>query len=142
MYDLEGGSGSQLANISTRCLIKTGDDVAIGGFILGSGGGSSSIIVRAIGPSLSTLGVADALTDPTLELHNEDGTLIGYNDDWQDDVNQAALISAAGIAPTNNLEAAIFAQLNPGNYTVIVAGKNGSKNGATGIGLVEIYNLN
>ena len=77
------------------------------------------------------------LADPTLELHDGNGALLESNDDWQDDPDQAALIRATNLAPTNPLESAISASLAPGNYTAIVRGKN---NGV-GIGLVEIYSL-
>ena len=95
------------------------------------------MIVRAIGPSLTQSGIGNALADPTLELRDNNGTLILANDNWQDDPDQAAQIQASGIPPTNPLESAIFASLFPGSYTAIVAGENGG----TGIGLVEIYNI-
>ena len=95
------------------------------------------MIVRAIGPSLVQLGISNALADPTLELRDSNGALLVANDNWQDDPNQAAQITASGLAPTNPLESAISTSLLPGAYTAIVAGKNGG----TGIGLVEIYNI-
>jgi hypothetical protein len=91
--------------------------------------------LRGIGPSLAQFGVANALADPTLELRNQSGTLIWANNNWQDDPAQAALISAAGLAPTNTLESGIAATLAPGQYTALLAGVN---NG-TGVGLVEVY---
>ncbi len=133
VYDLDSAAASTLANISTRAFVQTGDDQLIGGFILGSSGGGAQVIVRAIGPSLTQL--SNTLADPTLELRDGNGGLIRSNDNWQDDSNQAALISASGLAPASPLESAIAATLLPGNYTAIVAGKN---NG-TGIGAVEIY---
>lgn len=134
---MDQASDSQLANISTRAFVGAGDNVEIGGFILGGANGPASVIVRAIGPSLSKQGVPNALPDPTLELRDGNGMLIAFDDNWQDNPAQAAQITAAGIAPTSELEAAIAATLAPGAYTAIVAGRNGT----SGVGLMEIYNL-
>ena len=103
----------------------------IAGFILGGNTGDDNMILRGIGPSLTAFGVPDALADPTLELRNSSGALLIANDNWQDDPNQAAIISAAGLAPTDPAESAIAATLAPGQYTALLAGKN---NG-TGVGL-------
>jgi hypothetical protein len=135
VYDLNPSNGTKLANLSTRALVNTGNDIVIGGFILGNGGGNDRIIVRGIGPSLTAFGVPNVLADPTLELRNSDGTLLISDNDWMDNPAQAAIISAAGLAPTNPREAAIAATLPPGAYTALLAGLN---NG-TGIGLVEVY---
>ena len=124
VYDLDQNGDSQLANISTRSFVQTGDDVAIGGFILGGADNGPDVIIRAIGPSLSNLGVSNALSDPTLELRDGNGMLIAFDDNWQDDPAQAAQIAAAGFAPQNALEPAIAITLSPGPYTAIVAGKN------------------
>ena len=137
VYDLDSGGASKLANISTRSFVQTGDNRLIGGFTLGTNIGAAKVIVRAIGPSLSQLGVSNALADPTLELRNSNGALLVANDNWQDDLSQAAQITASGLAPTNPLESAISTSLLPGAYTAIVAGRNGG----TGIGLVEIYHI-
>jgi len=137
VYDLDQNGNSQLANISTRSFVQIGDDVAIGGFILGGADNGPEMIIRAIGPSLSNLGVSNALSDPTLELRDGNGMLIAFDDNWQDDPAQAAQITAAGFAPQDTLEAVIAATLPAGPYTAIIAGKNGT----TGVGLVEIYNL-
>jgi hypothetical protein len=137
VYDLDPGLGSQLANISSRCLVGTIDDVMIGGFILGATDGSANVVVRALGPSLVEQGVNGPLADPTLELHDANGSEIAFDDDWSDDPAQAAEIAAVGLTPTNAKESALAATLPPGNYTAIVAGKEGS----TGVSLVEIYRL-
>ena len=135
VYDLSPTDGSKLANISTRGRVQLGDNVMIGGFILGGdGGGSLTVLVRAIGPSLAQYGL-QALVDPTLELHNGNGTLIGQNDDWRSDQEQAIINS--GLPPSDNRESAILATLAPGNYTAIVRGKNST----SGIALVEVYTL-
>ena len=92
-------------------------------------------MVRALGPSLTALGVPNALANPRLELRDGNGALLIANNDWQDDPAQAAELTAAGLAPSSNLEAAIAATLPPGAYTTLVFGDN---NG-TGVGLVEVY---
>ena len=135
VYDLNQGVDSKLANLSTRAFVSTGDNIVIAGFMLGGNSGDDRIVVRGIGPSLTAVGVPDALADPTLELRDSNGTLLFSNNDWQDNAVQAAEIAAAGLAPTNNLESGIAATLPPGLYTALLAGLN---NG-TGIGLVEVY---
>ena len=133
-YDLDRTVDSKLANISTRGLVQTGDNVLIAGTIV-LGFTTERVIVRALGPSLS---VAGKLTDPTLELRDGNGALLAFNDDWQDD--QEADVIATTIPPANNLESAIVAALpsNGASYTAIVRGFNG----ATGIAVVEVYALN
>ena len=126
-------SQEQLLNISTRMDLKTGANVLIGGFIV-TGNEAKKVIFRAIGPSLNP-GVVGALADPVLELHASDGSLITSNDNWKD--TQQTDIEATGIPPQNDLESAIVATLDPGAYTAIVSGKNAT----SGIGLVEIYDL-
>jgi hypothetical protein len=133
LYDLTPDSSS-VRNISTRGLVGTGDNVLIGGFIIG-GDESTQVMVRAIGPSLTSFGVAGALPDPTLELHTADGSLIYENNDWRSDQQQQILDSA--LAPTDDREAAIIATLAPGNYTAIIRGRDNN----TGVALVEVYNL-
>jgi hypothetical protein len=137
VYDLDAGVPSKLANISTRAFVGTNENVVIAGFILGNGQGDASIVVRGIGPSLIPVGVRDALADPTLELRNSDGALLLANNNWQDDPEQAAAITEAGLAPSNDLEAAMAGNLPPGLYTAVLAGVN---NG-TGIGLIEVYDV-
>ena len=127
---------AQLGNISTRALVQTGDDVIIGGFIV-QGTGQKTLIVRAIGPSLSQSGITNPLPNPTLELHDHTGAMIAFNDNWVDAPNKQEIMTS-GLAPTNNLESAILTSLNPGNYTAVVRGVN---NG-TGVALVEGYDLN
>jgi hypothetical protein len=126
---------STFGNISTRLLVETGDNVLIGGFII-TGTQPKRIIVRALGPSLSSF-FSGVLADPILELRNSSGGLIGSNDNWRSD--QEAEIIATGIPPSNDLESAIVATLpaNSSAYTAIVRGVN---NG-TGIGVVEAYDL-
>jgi hypothetical protein len=134
---------SVLGNISTRSFVQTGADVMIGGFII-EGNGPKTVIVRAIGPELTQHGVPDPLADPTLELHNATGALIASNDNWMTTIlggvitrDQVQDIRDSGHAPTDPSESAIIATLQPGNYTAIVRGVNNT----TGVGLVEVYDL-
>jgi hypothetical protein len=135
LYDIARTGDSELANISTRGLVQTGDNVLIGGFIL-LGASTEQVLVRAIGPSLSSAGIANPLLDPTLELHDGNGALLTSNDDWKD--TQQSEIEATGIPPTDDRESALIATLAPGNYTAIVRGVGDM----TGVGLVEAYHLN
>jgi hypothetical protein len=132
VYDLNQAVDSKLANISTRGLVQTGDNILIGGLIV-LGQNPLRVIVRAIGPSLS---VSGALGDPILELHDGNGATIAANDNWRSD--QEAEIIATTIPPSNDLESAIVRNLAPGNYTAIVRGVSGT----TGVALVEAYGLN
>ena len=118
-------------------LFTKRDEVVIAGFILGVGSVEDAIIVRGIGPSLTQFGVANALADPKLELRDSQGALIASDDNWMDDPNQAAIIQAAGLAPTNSFESAIYKTLAPGPYTALLSGINN----VTGTGLVEAYDL-
>ncbi|MEO6872633.1 MAG: SGNH/GDSL hydrolase family protein [Chthoniobacterales bacterium] len=133
-YDLDTAAASTLANTSTRGFVQGGDDVLIAGFIVGNGG-SDTVVVRAIGPSLADAGVANPLADPTLDLYDGNGNVIRSDDNWRD--AQESLIASTGLAPTNDLESAIIRSLEPGNYTAIVRGNGGG----TGVALVEVYNL-
>ncbi|MGI8890464.1 MAG: peptidylprolyl isomerase [Chthoniobacterales bacterium] len=135
VYDLDAGPGSSVLNISTRGNVQTGDNVMIGGFII-SGAGSQSVLVRAIGPSLTAAGVSGALSDPKLTVFDSQGTQIGFNDNWENSPDAAA-IEATNLAPTDPKEAAVLRSLAPGSYTAIVAGVGS----ATGTGLVEVYVL-
>lgn len=135
-YDLDQAANSMLANISTRGLVDTDNNVMIGGFIIGLNGGSSAnVVVRAIGPSLSNFGVSGALEDPTVDLVNSNGVVIRSNNDWRE--SQQAEIIATGLQPSDDRESALVEAVNPGNYTAIVRG-NGN---TTGVGLIEVYNL-
>lgn len=125
---------SSLGNISTRVNVQNGQNVSIGGFIIG-GNVPKQVIVRAIGPSLAVAGVEDSLDDPVLELRDSSGNLLQANDNWQD--TQEQIIRDTTLAPTHDLESAIVSSLPPGAYTAVVSGTNN----VTGIGLVEIYDL-
>jgi phospholipase/lecithinase/hemolysin len=126
---------AQSLNLSTRLDVGTDENVLIGGLIV-DGTDSKQVILRGIGPSLALDGtpVANALADPVLELY-QDGVLFMSNDNWKD--SQQSEIEATGLAPNDDLESAIVVTLAPGGYTVILRGQNN----ATGIGLVEAYDL-
>ena len=123
---------SPLVNIATRGQVLTGDDVMIGGFII-QGGGPQTVVVRARGPSLTALGVPNALANPTLSIYSGQ-TVIATNDDFGTAANLAQL-QASGFAPSNANESAILITLNPGAYTAIVSGVGGT----TGVGIVEVF---
>lgn len=135
MTVVEGSSPPpvQAQNISTRLQIQTGDNVGIGGFIV-TGTTTKRVLIRGIGPSLAAFGIQGFLADPVLELHKPKGIVL-VNNNWKD--TQETDISATGLAPTNDFEAAIVATLEPGSYTVILSGQSGG----SGIGLIEAYDL-
>jgi hypothetical protein len=138
VYDSDVLVDSDLANISTRGFVKLGNEVMIGGFTLGGNNAPTRMAVRALGPSLSGVGLANVLADPTLELHNANGTVMIANDDWQSDTASATELTLNGLALPDPKEAGIFMTIAPpGQFTAIVAGKNGGM----GIALVEIYDL-
>ena len=134
-YDLDGTVDSRLANISTRGLVQTGDNVMIGGFIV-VGNTPKRVIVRAVGPSLTL--IPNRLANPNLELRDGNAALLQANDDWMGALNSQEIIDS-GLAPTNDLESAILITLpaNNSGYTAIVRGANSG----TGVALVEVYSL-
>ena len=137
VYDLDDPltTTSQLANISTRGFVSTGDNVLIGGFISGPDSNDGKVLLRAIGPSLADDGVSGALMDPTLEFFDANGDSLAFNNDWQDTAGDEIL--ATGLAPANTAESAILSSQVAGAYTVIVRGVNNS----SGVALVEAYHL-
>jgi hypothetical protein len=137
VYDGNPAVSAQLANISTRGFVQTGNNVLIGGFILGNSNENSNIVVRGRGPSLAQFGLSNVLADPTLEIHNSSGTTLISNDDWESDPVSAAQLTANGLVLTDPKESGIFITLPPGQFTAILLGKNGG----AGIGLVEIFSV-
>ena len=136
VYDVDPNANAQPTNLSARAFVGTGNDVLIGGTIIGGNAASlQRVLVRALGPSLASAGIASPLANPTLSLRDANGNIIANNDNWKD--SQQADIAATGKAPSNDHESAILALLAPGNYTAIVAGKNGT----TGVALMEFYSL-
>ena len=145
LFEPSRASANNLLNLSTRAFVGTNTGVLIGGFIL-QGATPVTVVLRAIGPSLAARGVSDALEDPFIQLFDASGTLLASNDDWQNGPDAAA-IQRLGLAPTDAHESAIRASLPSGAYTVVVSGVGdatpvgGFQPGITGIGLVEIYDL-
>ena len=136
VYDLHQGANSKLANIATRGFVETGNNVMIGGFIVGpNAGASTKVVLRAIGPTLENFGIVGALQDPTLDLVNANGGVIRANNDWKD--SQQTEIESTGLQPGDIRESALVQTVAPGNYTAIVRGAGGT----TGVGLVEVYNV-
>ena len=135
LYDLSPRSTSKLVNMSTRGSVGTDDDVLITGFIVGDVG-STTVIVRALGPSLASSGVTGVLSDPTLTIYDSTGSVIATNDNWQADAN-AINVQRNGLAPPNPSESALVLHLPAGAYTAIVRGADGG----TGVALAEVYSL-
>ncbi|MBK7660302.1 MAG: hypothetical protein IPJ28_14740 [Betaproteobacteria bacterium] len=127
-------SPGRVVNLSTRMAVLTGNDVMIGGFIVG-GTQPKRVVIRARGPSLAAAGVPNVLANPLLQLF-AGPTPIAANDDWRVAAN-AADVQASGFAPSNDREGAILATLAPGAYTAIVSGVAGT----TGVGLVEVFEV-
>src|SRR5438477_4868460 len=127
-------ASSRLSSISTRTVVQSDNDVLIGGFVIG-GTGAKQLLLRALGPTLTRLGVTGALLDPTLELRDSSGGLVVSNDNWGTAANAQSI--PVNLRPPNAHESAILATLNPGSYTAIVRGVNNT----TGVALVEPYDL-
>lgn len=137
VYDNDQGADAQLANISTRGFVQAGDNVMIGGFILGDGALNTRVALRGIGPSLAQAGISNPLSDPTLALHDGNGALLISNNDWNDDPLSASQLLFHNLGLQDSRESGIFTSLPPGLYTAILAGSNGG----IGVGLIEIYNI-
>jgi hypothetical protein len=142
VYDLDKNGAAHLTNLSTRAFVSTGDDVLIGGIIIGDGN-TAQVLFRAIGPSLANFNVNSPLQDPELDLYDGQGNHVAHNDNWKEEPDgtanpsREAAINATGLAPSNDKEAAILFVPAPGGYTAIVSGVGGT----TGVGLVEAYRL-
>ena len=135
-YDLDDTPASRFGNISTRGHVGTDMAVLIGGLIVADEqSGLANVIVRALGPSLGAGGVTGVLQDPALELHDANGALLAENDNWRD--TQQGIIASVGLAPSDDREAALFAELAAGEYTAVVRGVDDT----TGVGLVEVFNI-
>lgn len=132
-YDLDQSAPCRLANVSGRSFVGTNDDVIIAGTIVKAPG--AEVVVRGIGPSLPGVPIQDRLVDPTLQVVNSNGVTIAQNDNWQ--TNQASEIYATGLQPGYPMEAAIRLVLPAGGNTIVLRGNNNT----TGVGLVEVYNL-
>jgi hypothetical protein len=126
-------ASARFGNISTRMNVGSGDNAAIGGFII-TGTSPKRILIRGVRPSVSGA-LPGVLEDPTLEFHGPNGAVLATNDNWKD--TQQAEIEQTGLQPSNNLDSAIITTVAPGAYTAILRGKTNS----TGLGLVETYDL-
>lgn len=127
---------AELVNLSARGFVGQGDELFIGGFVIGPlGPGSTTIVVRAMGPSLALAGVANALVDPTLELRDQNGGLLAFNDNWRN--GQPSELEEVNLAPQDDRESALVLELGPGSYTALL---RGARDG-TGVGLLELYNV-
>ena len=133
-YDLIPPKGI-LGSISTRLEVGIGDNVLIAGFHIAGSSATKQVVLRALGPTLAQFGVTNAMQDPTLELRNSSGSLIAFNDNWQQASNSQSI--PANLQPPNGLESAILTALSPGSYTAIVRGLNSG----TGTALVEVYDI-
>jgi hypothetical protein len=133
-YDLSPASSSRLANISTRGLVGTGDNVLISGFIVGDVA-NATVAIRALGPSLGAT-LSEPLANPKITIYDNNGSAIAGNDDWRDDISMLAL-QQNGLAPTDDAEAATILHPPAGAYSVIVSGAGGG----SGISLLEVYDL-
>ena len=135
VYDLSPVTESKLGNISTRGNVGTDSDVLIAGFIVGATD-SSTVVVRAIGPSLGSVGISGPLADPSLSVYDQNGSALAANDNWEDDPS-AFDLGQNQIAPLDPAEAATILHLPVGAYTAVMAGANNE----VGVGLIEVYNL-
>lgn len=137
---LGGNPSTNLINISTRGRIDTGAKVLIGGFII-QGSDAATVILRSVGHSLAAHGIANAISDPTIALHDSNGTMLASNDDWISSPD-AQTIASYRLDPPNSIESALYVTLNPGRYTALVEGYEDSNTpAATGVGLFELYDL-
>ncbi|MEO6004287.1 MAG: DUF1800 family protein [Opitutus sp.] len=127
---------ARLVNLSSRAQVGTGDDLLISGFVIGPGG-NKTVLIRAVGPTLSTQGVSGFLADPLLDLHNSTGAIIASNDNWAP--GDAATMSTVGAfsLPAGSKDSAIVRSLAPGGYSAVVSGVGKT----TGISLIEIYEI-
>jgi hypothetical protein len=131
----------RMENISTRARVQQGDNATIAGFIVNGTNvngtnATAFIFLRGLGPSLhANFGLTGVLPDPFLELYDATGNLIASNDNWRDDPS-ASTVESHGLAPQNDSESALARGLDTGNYTVLLR----DAQGASGLGLVEVYN--
>jgi hypothetical protein len=131
--------------------------VMIGGVII-EGSAPATVLIRARGPSMSgaPFFVPGTLANPFLQLFSGQD-VIAQNDNWQDAPSCVGVacggptqITATGLDPCQpnpgqttsptgcSQESAILVTLPPGAYTAIVTGVGGG----TGVGLVEVFELN
>jgi hypothetical protein len=139
-------STGRLVNLSTRGQVGTSGSIMIPGFTISAGSGTRTLLIRGAGPSLTALGVAGALADPTLSVVTSAGATIASNDNWgtavgpgPDAAELSAIFTEAGAFSfaSGSLDSAVVVTVSPGAYTVLVSGNAGT----TGVGLVEVYDI-
>lgn len=134
-------AADRVVNISTRGFIGTGDNILIGGFVVG-GTSAKKILVQGLGPALTKFGVNGTLADPVLKIFTASGKIVRENDDWttgNDEalVNEATTKTGATPMSSGSKDAAILITLPPGAYSAQLSG-SGS---ATGVGLIAVYEV-
>ncbi|MFZ5876659.1 MAG: PKD domain-containing protein [Nitrospirota bacterium] len=158
--EIDSGTIPRLGNVSTRGVVQASPNLMHGGFIVGAGSGSKTVVIRGRGPSMSgaPFNVPGTLANPRIELYSG-GTVIAQNDNWQTtdplclspavSCGTAAQIAAMGLDPcvpnpgqtvappgcTN--EAALLVTLPPGPYNVVISGV-GNTTGAAIVGVTEV----
>ncbi len=137
-YDADlGGAGTRFLNLSARNFVGVGDNILIVGFVI-SGNSPKTVLIRAAGPSLAQFGVGNVIANPRLQVFR-DSAVLAENDDWGGGSGLSAAFLQAGAFsfPVGSRDAALLLQLQPGSYTAQVSGVNNS----TGVGLVELYEI-
>jgi hypothetical protein len=142
VYEADSGP-STLVNLSCRARVGTGSDILIAGFVIG-GTTSKRMLIRAVGPTLGNLGVADVLMDPRLEILRQGSDLpVAGNDKWDPGLTPVfASVGAFALAPDSR-DAALVVTLPPGNYTAQVTGMGSGTPPSTaeGVALIEVYEV-
>jgi hypothetical protein len=133
VFEIDTSGDARLLNLAARAKISTGDNILISGLIV-TGTEKQRFVIRAKGPSLEQSGLTNVLADPQLTLLSGQ-IVITSNNDWQSHIQADSIPDS--LKPTNELEAAIFVELDPGAYTAIV----NDINNTSGIGIVEVFDL-
>lgn len=127
---------TSMANVSNRGLTGAGERTLITGIII-KGGEPRNVVVRVLGPSLSSSGIQQAAANPRLVVHRE-GTVLTDNSDWKQDSRADELVQKyPTLAPSNDKEAALLLTLLPGSYTL----QGSNEDGTEGIVLLEAYDV-
>jgi len=139
IYDADPtGATSRLVNISARGIVGSGTSIMTGGFVI-TGNSTETILIRAVGPTLSNYGVTGVLAQPTLTVYNASGTSVASNTIWGGGSTLSSAMTQVGAfaLPSTSADSAVLVTLPAGAYTVQVSGVNGT----TGNALVEIYEV-
>lgn len=129
--------GRKLINVSSRAQVGAGENVMFAGFFV-LGPTPKRLLIRGIGPTLGVFGVTGVLADSQIFVRRSDGTLVASNDNWSGaEVSSAASATGAFALAAGSRDAALIANLAPGGYTVELSGVSG----ATGVGLIEVYEI-